>query len=595
MKIIKPPITPFNAMNNTELVLICINNISKDNPKNFSKELLGFEYTQEELRNIYNSEECNKEEARHELVKKYYRDPNYIKQIEAITVNPLKLCEHKNKTLIEPNKAYYEKGKTLKNVSVIKNLFKDSLIIYECNNNKRYLDLPNTNELLEYPENKQFDAVSYYYGSLEEITKTMVNLRTLSNLPPVKEIEANEDVISFTDGLFNLKTSKKINKITLENIPKTHLNIQYEYTPSETDIKQTKAILEYVFKDPNLLICRLKDIFFNRNILKGYTIIYGVTGSGKSVFLSKVLGRLTNNKSVDVSNFNNHLERESLITSGLSISCDEIQKEPINASFLNKYTSGSGIKVAVGRKFKSSIEIKPVHVFLAGENVPMMVSDTSGSYARPFVLETHNIFKKLNNTLMDYLETKEFINTLFYLIKECYKETPELTEIPMDINKYNNYRRDLIAVLGNYIYSNPNANDYLTKGKNGITCKLMKYNETMKNTYSPEFLEVNTGYRLDIEAIKELVKYLQENNLIDTQYSLDSNFSRKLSSKILPSVIDEYDNSNQQVIRIGKKTPKVKLDITPNPEALEILKKQGLNIDEYRFINDILEENAYLL
>lgn len=100
--------------------------------------------------------------------------------------------------------------------------------------------LPFTEELLEFTENEQYDVISNFHKDLEEISKKIVNLRILSKLPPVKEIEANEDVISFTDGLFNLKTSKKINKITLENIPKTHLDIEFNYKPTETDKNQTK-------------------------------------------------------------------------------------------------------------------------------------------------------------------------------------------------------------------------------------------------------------------------------------------------------------------------------------------------------------------
>lgn len=82
--------------------------------------------------------------------------------------------------------------------------------------------------------------------------------------------------------------------------------------------------------------------------------------------------------------------------------------------------------------------------------------------------------------------------------------------------------------------------------------------------------------------------------MIDKFYSLDSTFSRKLSYKILPSIVDDYNNSNEQVMRIRKKTSKVKLDITPNMEALDILMKKGIDISEYQFINDISEENAYL-
>lgn len=291
MKVKKPIIPPFNTFTEKELIYLAQQGLSvPDTPIDFTKELLGFKYDFNTLSDNINLSEIGsfkdevKKLAKEEKLKTI---PHYFNE-----KNPLKLCETLNYSIIEPNKDNFIEGKTLKNTGIINNLFKDSLVIYECINNKRYMRLPFTEELLEFTENEQYDVISNFHKDLEEISKKIVNLRILSKLPPVKEIEANEDVISFTDGLFNLKTSKKINKITLENIPKTHLDIEFNYKPTETDKNQTKTILKYIFKDPKMLIYRLKDIFFNKKILKGYTIVYGVSGSGKTVFLSSIFRKV---------------------------------------------------------------------------------------------------------------------------------------------------------------------------------------------------------------------------------------------------------------------------------------------------------------
>lgn len=579
-------IEPFNQMDLKEVAYIVLQVYNtSENHINYSGYIFNKELTRNQLADLMGTATLNKDKlnkyASEKELKKIIAEHNKTRDKN----NPFKNAENKLLELIEPNQMKKNQQQAFINVPIIKNKFQDYIIIFEAENQKQYLKLPD-GTFKEFSENEKYDIFSSYYKTLKPITKEILPLTKLLKIEPIKLIECNPNVIKFEDGVYNITTNTKYENITLNNIPITHLDYNFNYNPTNTDMEYTKKILKHMFKDYKLLINRLKDIIFNKKILKGFTIIYGISGTGKTVFLSNILSRLLNNKPVTSSNFNRTLERGDLITNGLSLSIDEIQNTMLNSTFFNEFTSGFG-KVPISRKYKNSVLITPSHVFLSGENVPYLHDETAGTYTRMFILETNKQFMDLSEELIDYMDTNNFINTIFHLIKKCYVLNPEVKIQVITADTYEDYKRDLTAVLNRYIYSNPHEIDNLGYGKNNITCDVIKSNGNKELDIS------NYGYRLDLEAIKELVIYLQENNMIDTYVNVyNGKFSRKLTMEILPNIINEFDNKHEKKLRIKNKTTTIKLDITPTPEALRILQSKGVDISKYELQNNINKENG---
>lgn len=496
--------------------------------------------------------------------------------------NPLIRCQEKYyHALIFPNQKQLQNEKALINTTIIKNLFKESLRIYEGDNKLYYLDIGS--KLIEYEPKDQYDIINKYYKNLDKIVKLILPLHILAKVKPVKQVISNYDIIKFRDGLYNIKTGEKLEEIkNIEDIPSCHIDVRNNFNPSSKDLKRTKKIITHMFVKPKDFIYRCKDIYFNREHLKGFSVIYGEKHSGKtSVVQNILLKKLFNNRTVGASNFNRVLERQDLQTNGLSLFVDETQDKIMDSSFLNEFSGNKTVHIS--RKNTTGIDIKTTHVFLAGENVPELHNATDGTYARVYLIETHNDIRELGKQLLNYIETPEFIDTIYYMIKESYKKNPEITEQNIDVTKYNEKKKDITTILARYIYSTPKDN--------------LGYSEEFGNLNPQEIQLINraeqkpldtseTGYRLSLNAVKELINIFNEQGLLDKHYDT-SKMSRQLSMNILPSIIEDYDNSYEKQLYIKGTRIKIKLDIAPTTEALEILQEHGLNIEHFHLMNKL--------
>lgn len=502
---------------------------------------------------------------------------------EVISENPLVECEQKYMKLIEPNIKRYHDGKAFINTTLIKNKFIDSLRIYDADNKLYYLDTGK--KLIEFKPDEQYDLIEPFYNELGEITKIIIAFNTLNHVKPVKKVFSNPNIIKFRDGTYNIKENKKLDEIKkIEDIPYVHIDVSNTFKPNNDDLKKTKEILTYLFVKPETFINRCKDIFFNQERLKGFTIIHGVSGSGKTTVIRDIiLKRLFNNLIAQAEYFNNILERSNLESTGLSLSVDESKNETkIETSFLNEFTGSK--TVSVSRKNTTSKEIKTSHVFILGEDLLDFHDATNGTYARVYLIETHNDITKIDKELSKYITNTDFTDTIYYMIKEAYNNNPEITEQTIDIISYNDMKKDLVTVLKRYIYDSPNdmlgydseINQPLSKDFIGLIDR--HYNKQKPlNT-------LETGYRLPIYAILELIDILNEQGKLDRKYDT-SKLARKLTGKILPEVITEYNNKHEKQVSINNRPITIKLDVAPTPEALQLLKQHGLDIEQFHLMN----------
>lgn len=573
-------LTEINSLPQNEQNYICyylgIN--KKGSIEKITKQILGTEKTLNQVKSgfidvepyLYDSDKNRLEKT----AEKYMQ--------EVASENPLVNCEQKYMKLIEPNIEKYEEGKAFINTTLIKNKFIDSLKIYDADNKLYYLDTGK--KLIEFKPDNQYDIIEPYYQSLQEITKIIVSLNTLINRKPVKKVFSNPNIIKFRDGTYNIKENKKLNEIKkINEIPYVHIDVSNTFKPTEDDLNKTKAILKYLFVEPESFINRCKDIYFNQH-LKGFTIIHGVSGSGKtSVIRDIILKRLFNNLIAQVDFFNNILERSNLESNGLSVSVDESDNETkIDASFLNEFTGSK--TVSVSRKNTTSKEIKTSHVFILGEDLLDFHDATNGTYARIYLIETHNDITKIDKELSKYITNTDFTDTIYYLIKEAYAKNPEITEQTIDITEYNSRKKDLVTVLKRYIYDSPKdmlgydseTNQPLSNSFIGLVNR--NYDKQKQLNTS------ETGYRLSIPAILELIDILNEQGKLDRKYDT-SKLSRKLTRKILPEVITEYKNDHNKQVSINNKPITIKLDVAPTPEALQLLKQHGLDIEQFHLMN----------
>ncbi len=562
-----------------EQAYLCYSLLDTNNG-NITKLILGKEYkTAEELRPLY-VEQLNKELDIDRMQELKNIGMNYIKGISK--ENPLLKCEQENKQLIDPNEKRLKEGKAFINISIIKGVFTEALKIYDADNGLYYLD--NGNKLIEFDPKEQYDLISVYYSYLKRITKLIVPLHKLKKVEPVKTVASNYDLIKFRDGIYNIKTYEQIDNIqSIKDIPSCHIDVQNTFKPSFDDIQKTQQILQHIFVEPESFINRCKDIYFNREYLKGFTIIYGTKHSGKSYLVRKeILTRLFNDKDVQASNFNRVLEREDLQTNGLTLSVDETQDKIMDSSFLNKFTGNNTVHIS--RKNTTGIDIKTSHVFLIGETVPELHNATDGTYARVYLVETHNDIRDLDQSLLEYAKTTDFTDTIYCMVKEAYKKHPEITEKPVDVDTYNEKKKDITLVLSKYIYSTPKDNlGYSEEQSTNINpCDIVRV-ATQKQ---PVINTSETGYRLSLDAIKELIDIAYEEDLLDKKYDT-SKIARDLSNKILPQIIEDYDNKYEKQVNIKGNRIKIKLDIAPTPEALKLLQQHGLDIEQFHLMNKI--------
>jgi hypothetical protein len=498
--------------------------------------------------------------------------------------NPLIRCLLEHTETITPNAIKFKEGKNYTNLKVIREFFEGEIKLYPCDNlNKYYEHSDGTLEEIQTGEERYFfkkyidELKNTEYKYLSEI----FNLAFCStiNIEDRKILTSNIDIIKFKDGIYNLSTLQQVKNITKDYIPRSTLEFNFNYTPIQKEKENTTKILKYIFKEPKDFLRMIKNIFFNYRENKGFGFIYGASGSGKSeTIINKILSRLTKNHKVNIDNINKRLERVSLETNGLTNSIDEIQNEHPESSFLNEYSGNKEVTVNVKQK-RENKTIKTAYLIFIGEDIPNLKHDTSGTYKRALLIETQKDITKMPAELLEFIKTDKFIDTLFYFVKELHKEEPELYKQNLTASTYNMHKKDLISVLKEYIYSEPNSNDRLTN-----QVQIYEFHGENKEQLNQLFKSGNVGYRLTIDGLKQLIEVLyKEGKLNNNAYLAYS--SQMLTKNILPYVVSGYDSSNMVQIWKDGRNLRFKMDLAPTSEAIELLRYYGIDIEKYQLIN----------
>ena len=496
--------------------------------------------------------------------------------------NPLRFVEARlYNNLLQPNREKYDdKDKPFYpcNISPIKENFQDALKYLTADNGLRYIDSPVG--LLEVVPENEYNQLCKWYNLLMEVTKLIVPISALTNPKEVGTILTNRCIVKFLDGIYDLSTFNGVECVKLENlelnkIPCCKSSVHFFYSPTQADLDQTKAILKHIFVEPVELVKHLKDIMFNdcNTKLKQFTLIHGISNSGKTTIKRVIFGKLFNDKAVNISNFINDKERTSLTGYCKTVSVEEVQERLLDGTFLNEYSGETTIHI--NEKYsKKGRNISTKHCIFIGEEVPYLSHSSMGTYNRLFTIETHNQLPDLKQELLDYMNSQNFIDTLFYFIKKVWIRDNSVFIKNINAGQYNNMKSDLYSVLSRYIEPDATEIDNITK-----------YNSVLIDKYTGDITTVpdyDKGFRLNREALKQLLVQLQARGELAKKYDID-----KMDIKIintLKQIIIDYDKDNKKNIRYKGRQVKYDFNICPKFEAIDILRASNFSIDSINFI-----------
>ena len=494
--------------------------------------------------------------------------------------NPLYAVQEDNyKVFIEPNVISYNEALNESNnkrfkpycKKEIQNLLKDSLSCYKSDNGYYYLET--NNKLIEIEVEQQYEVIKKYYLQLEEAIRKIVPLSTLLPLEPLKGyIPSNDNIIKFKDGIFNIKTGEEIEYITKETIPVSKSDVNFNYNPSSYDKKITTDILCYKFVKPVELIKHLSDIMFNdtTNKLKQFSIVFGVSDSGKSSFKENELKHIFGSKEVDIDNYTNTRERTALTGNCKVITCDEIQRNVIDSPFLNKYTGSKYIPVEEKYNKDGGITIKTKHPFFFGENILSLHNQSKGTYNRLFIIETQNIITDLTEKQLEYMNSQEYIDTIFQLMKEEYNKDSTVLYQNITPDQYKKYDNSLTSVMKQLIKEEPVYE---------VPALTDKENTIFAIRNNPNFLDedsIKYFICLDYYALKIMLKQAQLEGTLDPSYDV-MNISINTLKEILSGFVDNFNPNNVFNKTIAHKRKNLRIDIQPTKKGHLILKRAFKN------------------
>lgn len=521
-----------------------------------------------------------------EYIDKFSNNSTNKKDITSLyNNNPLYAVQEDNyNVFIEPNVISYNKAKDKSNnirfkpcfTKEIKNLLKDALSCFKSDNGYFYIE--SGNGLLEIKSDDQYKIIEKLHAELEEVIRKIIPLSLLLPLEPLKGyLPSNDNIIKFKDGIYNIKTGEQINNITKENIPVSKSDVNFNYKPSDHDRELTNNILRHKFVKPDELIKHLSDIMFNDTIekLKQFTIIIGLTDSGKSSFKENELKRIFGAKEVDIDNFTNTKERTRLTGDCKVITCDEIQRSVLDSSFLNKYTGSRYIPVEEKYNKDGGIIIKTKHPFFFGENILSLQNQSKGTYNRLFIIETQNSITNLSEEQLKYMNSQEYIDTIFQLMKEEYIKNPEVYNQNITPEEYKKYDNSLTSVMKQLIKKDPIYNvSALTDKENTIFA--IRNNRNFLNEDSIKYFVC-----LDYYALRIMLKQAQLEGILDESYDI-MDMSINTIKRILSSFIDNFNPENKFSKAISHKPKTLRIDIQPTKKGYLLLKRAYYNDKSFK-------------
>lgn len=467
--------------------------------KNYSKQLLNKEYSENEIRNELRKEGFKLKQEVWDKISQYSE-----KEIEQY-IQTIKTEQHVNnfiQTITENEDIFKEKFLEAEKTSYYKNtckaLLRQSIVMYKTKyDDEIYIKTDKTH--YQNIGNTYTDVYNYYYTLYKEtftdlqryipfsefFNTRLLKERTFENLEP------NRHIILFNDCLLDLKNAHTYSyeKITKKNIPFCVIDANYK-EKKQCYNNFISDLINKLVKEPDVLKAILYSLLNKDELVKSAIFNIQRSGAGKTVLLEpfKALGLL---KTVEADILNKTLEKEAMFKQKLIINFEEIQNTQIQGSNFNSLIDRSSISIS--RKNKTAIEIpaylKPA-IIINGEGLPDFRGRTKG-------------------TLNRFSKVPDFIRNISPEDAEFIEE--HATEIGIELIRY-------LLVFKNL--TSKEKRQKLLK-----TCKITEKDYiSMKETKTeiifkyikdnPSIALNNTIYCISQNMLIELIFYLQQKDII---------------------------------------------------------------------------------
>lgn len=467
--------------------------------KNYSKQLLNKEYSENEIRN-----ELRKEgfELKQEVWDKIHQ---YTEQDIEEYIQRIKTEQHVNNFIqvISENKdifvdKFLEAEKTSYYKNTCKALLRQSIVMYKTKyDDEIYIKTNKTH--YQNIGNTYTDVYNYYYALYKEtytdlqryipfsefFNTHLIKERTFENLEP------NRHIILFNDCLLDLDNAHTYSyeKITKDNIPFCVIDANYK-EKKQCYYNFIIDLIKKLVEEPDVLKSILYSLLNKDELIKSAIFNIQRSGAGKTVLLEpfKALGLL---KTVEADILNKTLEKEAMFKQKLIINFEEIQNTQIQGSNFNSLIDRSSISIS--RKNKTAIEIpaylKPA-IIINGEGLPDFRGRTKG-------------------TLNRFSKVPDFIRNISPEDAEFIEE--HVTEIGIELIRY--------------LLMFKNSTSKEERQKLLKTCKITEKDYiSMKETKTeiifkyikdnPDIALNNTIYCISQNMLIELIFYLQQKDII---------------------------------------------------------------------------------
>lgn len=467
--------------------------------KNYSKQLLNKEYSENEIRNELRKEGFELKQEVWDKISQYSE-----KEIEQY-IQTIKTEQHVNnfiQTITENEDIFIEKFLEVEKTSYYKNtckaLLRQSIVMYKTKyDDEIYIKTDKTH--YQNIGNTYTDVYNYYYALYKEtytdlqryipfsefFNTHLIKERTFENLEP------NRHIILFNDCLLDLENAHTYSyeKITKDNIPFCVIDANYK-EKKQCYYNFIIDLIKKLVEEPDVLKSILYSLLNKDELIKSAIFNIQRSGAGKTVLLEpfKALGLL---KTVEADILNKTLEKEAMFKQKLIINFEEIQNTQIQGSNFNSLIDRSSISIS--RKNKTAIEIpsylKPA-IIINGEGLPDFRGRTKG-------------------TLNRFSKVPDFIRNISPEDAEFIEE--HATEIGIELIRY--------------LLMFKNSTSKEKRQKLLKTCKITEKDYiSMKETKTeiifkyikdnPDIALNNTIYCISQNMLIELIFYLQQKDII---------------------------------------------------------------------------------
>lgn len=467
--------------------------------KNYSKQLLNKEYSENEIRNELRKEGFKLKQEVWDKISQYSE-----KEIEQY-IQTIKTEQHVNNfihTITENEDIFIEKFLEVEKTSYYKNtckaLLRQSIVMYKTKyDDEIYIKTDKTH--YQNIGNTYTDVYNYYYALYKEtyldlqryipfsefFNTHLIKERTFENLEP------NRHIILFNDCLLDLENAHTYSyeKITKDNIPFCVIDANYK-EKKQCYYNFIIDLIKKLVEEPDVLKSILYSLLNKDELIKSAIFNIQRSGAGKTVLLEpfKALGLL---KTVEADILNKTLEKEAMFKQKLIINFEEIQNTQIQGSNFNSLIDRSSISIS--RKNKTAIEIpaylKPA-IIINGEGLPDFRGRTKGTLNR--FSKVPDFIRNISPADAEFIEehaTEIGIELIRYLL--VFKNSTSKEERQKLLKTCKITEKDYIS---------------MKETKTEIIFKYIKDN--------PSITLNNTIYCISQNMLIELIFYLQQKDII---------------------------------------------------------------------------------